>query len=177
MNKLIVALAVVAFLYFGFVDDSLLESFGPTARVTHVVQKEEVPTFADEVWWLVFWWTPLVILAGAGAGGCWWILGKARKHWRLIEAENGVFPVAQVNTATWSQWWKGIKQISYVPVDMIGQEAATITSVVVPAVAAAALRSRIAPCGEEGTTCICARVVPPDMGRTKLEVTVGRAGM
>lgn len=67
-----------------------------------------------------------MFIAVASLTGCFWLAGHARDKWRLIHPENGVFPVVQMNTASLAERLSGVKQTTFVPVSVLGQEAATV---------------------------------------------------
>jgi len=99
---------------------------GAHAETPHVAMKVPEQTFGNWLWWQILWWCPVVFIAVASLTGCFWLAGHARDKWRLIHPENGVFPVVQMNTASLAERLNGVKQTTFVPVSVLGQEAATV---------------------------------------------------
>lgn len=99
---------------------------GTHAEAPVVAMKVPEQTFANWLWWQILWWCPVLLIAVASLTGCFWLAGHARDKWRLIHSDNGVFPVVQMNTASLAERLSGVKQTTFVPVSVLGQEAATV---------------------------------------------------
>lgn len=127
LNKYILILIIVLLAY-AIGSGIIGVEFFPNAHAEapRVAMKVPEQTFSNWLWWQILWWCPVVFIAAASLTGCFWLAGHARDKWRLIHPENGVFPVVQMNTASIAERLSGVKQTTFVPVSVLGQEAATV---------------------------------------------------
>jgi len=124
MKGLLIALALVAFLYFGFVDDSLLQ-FGHASPVTHTVQKAAV---ASDMRWNVLWWSLVgivaIVPAVVGMGLILALISSPFAIYRffIVPAKNarervdynevtGLAPIIREDKSTWIQRIRGIRDV------------------------------------------------------------------
>lgn len=124
MKGLLIALAVIAFLYLGFVDDSLLQ-FGHTAPATHTIQKAAV---ASDMRWSVLWWSLVGIIAivpaVVGMGLVLALISSPFAIYRffIVPAKNarervdynevtGLAPIIREDKSTWIQRIRGIRDV------------------------------------------------------------------
>lgn len=126
MNKFFAGIAITIILYLAVINRTSEPPPRPQLTPAQIERKEQAEE-ASHLRWQVLWWSLTGAVCLAAGGGVWWVLGWGRNKWRFVHAQNGVFPVAQINTATLKQRLQNIKQMTFVPMDMLGQEAATVT--------------------------------------------------
>lgn len=100
-----------------------------TKPQTVIVQQAQPPQFGRDPGYTVLVIVGVafaVLVCGATVAALLWLAAWVRNKWQFIYAQNGVFPVVKLNGATIGQRLRGERHTTFVPVEMLAQEAATV---------------------------------------------------